>query len=125
MLYAILCYNSEEVVGGWSQDEDATVMGQLDAVHRRLAEQGKFGPAARLAFTDSARTLMKGHEPPLVVDGPFAETKEQLLGFYVMDCADMDEAMGVAQDLERANPGVGAYEVRPVRMFLPGVGVEG
>jgi hypothetical protein len=125
MLYAILCYNSEEVVAGWSDDEDAVVMDRLDAVHRRLADQGKLGPAARLAFTDSARTLVKGHEPPLVVDGPFAETKEQLLGFYVVDCADMDEAMGVAQDLERANPGVGAYEVRPVRMFLPGVGVEG
>ncbi len=125
MLYAILCYNSEEVVGGWSPDEDAAVMARLDAVHQGLSDTGKLGPAARLGFTDTARTLMKGHAPPLVVDGPFAETKEQLLGFYVVDCADMDEATGVAQDLERANPGVGAYEVRPVRLFLPGVGVEG
>jgi hypothetical protein len=125
MLYAILCYNSEEVVAGWSEDEDATVMGRLDAVHQGLADAGRLGPAARLAFTDTARTLMKGHEPPLVVDGPFAETKEQLLGFYVVDCADMDEAVEVAKDLERANPGVGAYEVRPVRLFLPGGDVEG
>jgi hypothetical protein len=123
MLYAILCYNSEAVVGVWSQAEDETVMARLDAVHQGLSDAGRLGPAVRLDFTDTARTLIKGHQPPVVVDGPFAETKEQLLGFYVVDCADADAAMEVAKDLERANPGVGAYEVRPVRLFLPGVGV--
>ena len=54
-----------------------------------------------------------------VIDGPFAETKEQLLGFYVVDCDDLDEALGFARDLAKANPG-GAYEIRPVRLFLPG-----
>ena len=114
MLYAILCYNSEEVVGGWSQDEDATIMGRLDAVHQGLADSGRLGPAARLAFTDAARTLVKGHEPPLVVDGPFAETKEQLLGFYIIDCASLDQAIATAKDLAKANPGTGSYEIRPV-----------
>lgn len=120
MLYAILCYNSEAVVGAWSQAEDETVMTRLDAVHQGLSDRGQLGPAVRLAFTDTARPLMKGHQPPLVVDGPFAETKEQLLGFYVVDCPDADAAMDVAKDLEKANPGVGAYEVRPVRLYLPG-----
>jgi hypothetical protein len=61
-----------------------------------------------------------------VVDGPFAETKEALLGFYLVECQSQDEAMGIAKDLEKANPGVGAYEVRPVRYFLPaGVGAGG
>jgi hypothetical protein len=63
---------------------------------------------------------MKGHEPPLVIDGPYAETKEQMLGFYVVDCESQDEAVAIAQDLERANPGIGGYEIRPVRLFLPG-----
>ncbi len=67
MLYAILCYNSEDAVAGWSDDEDATVMARLDAVHQGLANAGRLGPAARLAFTDAARTLVKGHEPPLVL----------------------------------------------------------
>jgi hypothetical protein len=54
-----------------------------------------------------------------VLDGPFAETKEQLLGFYVVDCKNLDEALDVARDLGAANPG-GAYEIRPVGLFTPG-----
>ncbi|MGK9230709.1 YciI family protein [Inquilinus limosus] len=120
MLYAILCYNSEEVLSAWTQEEDDAVMARLDVVHKRLADQGKLGPAARLAFTSAATTLMKGHQPPLVIDGPYAETKEQMLGFYVVDCESKEEAVAIAKDLEQANPGLGGYEIRPVRLFLPG-----
>jgi hypothetical protein len=69
--------------------------------------------------TTAATTLRKHADPPLVLDGPYAETKEQLLGFYVIDCDDLEAALAVARDLARANPG-GAYEVRPLRLFLPG-----
>lgn len=69
--------------------------------------------------TTSATTFRKDREPPLVTDGPFAESKEQLLGFYVVDCASLDEALETARDLARANPG-GAYEIRPVAVFHPG-----
>jgi hypothetical protein len=119
MLYAILCYNSEAVVNSWTKEQDDAVMGRLNGVHEKLARQGKLGPAARLMPTTTARTLMKGHQPPLVVDGPFAETKEALLGFYVIDCESTEEALQIAKELEQANPGLGAYEVRPVRLFLP------
>jgi hypothetical protein len=119
MLYAFLCYNDEDAVFSWSQEEDDAVMAKLDVVHQRLAKAGKFGPAARLMPTTAASTLRKDQDPPLVLDGPFAETKEQLLGFYVIDCADLEEALGVARDLAKANPG-GAYEVRPLRLFVPG-----
>ena len=124
MLYAILCYNSQEAVGAWTEAEDQAVMGRLDAVHQRLLDAGRLGPAARLGFTDTARTLLKNTDPPMVIDGPYAETKEQMLGFYVVDCADAEAAMDVAKDLERANPGVGGYEVRPIRLFIPGAGVS-
>jgi hypothetical protein len=53
----------------------------------------------------------------VVFDGPFAETKEQFLGFYVADCANMDEAVAFARDLAEANPGLGCYEIRPLRFF--------
>jgi hypothetical protein len=69
--------------------------------------------------------LKKGHQPPLVIDGPYAETKEQLLGFYTVDCESMQEAEEIAKELERANPGPGAYEIRPVRLFVPGALKEG
>jgi hypothetical protein len=118
MLYTLLCYNSEDVVFSWSQEEDDVVMGRLSVVHERLHKEGKLGPSLRLLPTTAATTLRKG-EPPLVVDGPFAETKEQLLGFYVIDVADLEEALGIARELAAANPG-GAYEIRPVRLFLPG-----
>jgi hypothetical protein len=68
--------------------------------------------------TTAATTLRKNQDPPLVIDGPFAETKEQLLGFYVIDVENLDEALEVARELARANPG-GAYEIRPVALFNP------
>lgn len=119
MLYAILCYHSEDVVCSWTKEEDDAVMARLAVVHERLAREGKLGPVARLLPTTAATTLRKDGEPPLVIDGPFAETKEQLLGFYVLDCASFDEALEAARDLGRANPG-GAYEIRPIGIFKPG-----
>jgi hypothetical protein len=123
MLYALLCYNSEDMVFSWSKEEDDAVMAKLGAVHGRLAEQGKLGPSLRLLPTTAATTLRKS-DPPMIIDGPFAETKEQLLGFYVMDLENLEEALAVARDLGEANPG-GAYEIRPLRLFLPGTLPEG
>jgi len=119
MLYAILCYNSEDVVGAWTKEEDEEVMARLAVVQGRLREQGRLGPVARLLPTTAATTLRKGGDEPLVIDGPFAETKEQLLGFYIVDCADLDAALDVARDLAAANPGTGSYEIRPVGAFFP------
>ena len=88
-------------------------MRKLDMVQGKLARQGRLGPVARLLPTTAATTLRKSQDPPLVIDGPFAETKEQLLGFYIVECAGLDEALETAQELAAANPG-GAYELRPV-----------
>jgi hypothetical protein len=118
MLYAILCYNDEDTVGSWTKEQDAAVMKKLAVVQEKLTQQGRLGPVARLLPTTAATTLRKD-DPPLVLDGPYAETKEQLLGFYVVDCKDLDEALAVARDLGAANPG-GAYEIRPVGQFAPG-----
>lgn len=121
MQYAILCYDSEEVVTAWSPEEAAAVMARLGAVQAGLAAQGRLGPVARLLPTTAATTVRKGREP-LVLDGPFAETKEQLLGFFIVDCADLDEAIATAKDLARASGSAGAYELRPLALFRPGGG---
>ena len=118
MLFMLLCYNNEAEVMGWTPEQDAAVMDRLSVVHDRLTAQGKLGPSGRLQGTSSAKTLVKS-DAPFVIDGPFAETKEQFLGFYVLDVADMDEALDIARELGVANPG-GAYEVRPLRLYLPG-----
>jgi hypothetical protein len=118
MLYAILCYNDEDLVWSWSQEEDQAVMARLGIVQERLIKAGKMGPSLRLLPTTSATTLRKSEEPPLIIDGPFAETKEQLLGFYVIEVADLDDALEVARELAGANPG-GAYELRPIALYHP------
>ncbi|MET3667573.1 YciI family protein [Caulobacter sp. 1776] len=119
MLYAILCYNQEDVICAWSKEHKDGVMQKLMTVQQRLSREGRLGPVARLMPTTAATTLRKDREPALVLDGPFAETKEQLLGFYVVDCDSLDGALEIAKDLGKANPG-GSYEIRPIALFQPG-----
>jgi hypothetical protein len=118
MLYTILCYNDEDVVWSWNKEQEAAVMARIGVVQERLTKAGKLGPSLRLLPTTSATTLRKTQDPPLVIDGPFAETKEQLLGFYVIDVAGLEEALDVARELAAANPG-GSYELRPVAVYQP------
>jgi hypothetical protein len=119
MLYAILAYHAEADVMSWTPQQDAAVMTDLREVHDLLTQQRQLGPAARLGSTKQARTL-RGPGDGLIVDGPFAETKEALLGFYVIDCANEEAAIEAARRLRRANPSA-VYEIRPLRLYLPGV----
>jgi hypothetical protein len=114
MLYSLLCYNKEDIVWSWSKEEDDAVMGRLSVVHEKLVKEGKLGPSLRLLPTTAAATL-RGN---MVIDGPFAETKEQLLGFYVIDVENLEAALDVAKQLSAANP-TSVYEVRPVALFVP------
>ena len=115
MLYALLCYNKEDVVWSWSKEEDDAVMNRLSVVHEKLTREGKLGPALRLLPTSAATTL---RSQDLVIDGPFAETKEQLLGFYVIDVENLDAALDIARQLSAANP-TSVYEIRPIALYLP------
>jgi hypothetical protein len=100
MLYAILCYNNEDEVFSSSKEKNDAVMAKLGAVQEKLARQGT--------------TLRKDREPGLVLDGPPAETKEQLLGFYVVDFANLEEAIACTRELGQVNPGgVGRPAGRP------------
>ena len=118
MLYALLCYNDEDTVWAWDKEQEGEVMQRLGVVRDRLERAGKLGPSLRLLPTTAATTFRKS-DPPLVIDGPFAETKEQLLGIYIVDVADLDEALQIAKDLGEANPG-GAYEIRPLAVYNAG-----
>ncbi|WP_077962623.1 YciI family protein [Ensifer adhaerens] len=119
MLYAVFCYNNENVTNTWSKEEDERVMRDMAAVERKYAEAGKLGPIARLMPTISATTLRHSHAETIITDGPFAETKEQLLGFFVIDCVSLDEALEFARDLGTANPSAGSYEIRPLAIYKP------
>ena len=121
MLYAVLCYNNEEMVCGWTKEQDDAVMAALSVAHDKWEKAGKLKPSIRLLPTSAATTLHK--QSDMVFDGPYAETKEALLGFYIIDVDGLDEGLEFARDLGKANPG-GAYELRPIQLYLPGGPIE-
>ncbi len=121
MLYTVLCYNDEAAVFSWTKEEDDAVMGRLNVVHQKWEAKGKLKPSIRLLPTSAATTLRKKDNE--VLDGPYAETKEQLLGFYVIEVDNLEEGLQFARELTAANPG-GAYELRPIMIYNPGAPVE-
>ncbi len=122
MYYAILAYHADDAFETWSEEEDAALMSDLLKINDRLVAEKHLGPAARLGPTEGARTLRGksgGRGGDMVIDGPFAETKEQLLGLYVVDCATREAAIAIARDLRRVNP-TAVYEIRPIALYRPG-----
>lgn len=119
MLYAMFCYDDEKVTGAWTKEQDEAAMTRLLAVQDKLRAEKRLGPVARLMTTPSAKTVRKGKDA-MVIDGPFAETKEQLLGFFIIDCESLDEAIATAKELGTANGTEGCYEIRPLSFFNVG-----
>jgi len=82
-------------------------------------KSGKLGVSLRLLPTTAAATLRTAQNgEALVLDGPFAETKEQLLGFFIVDTDNLEEALDIARDLAAAKTG-STYEVRPIALYFP------
>ena len=121
MMYAVLCYNDEATVFSWTKEEDDAVMARLNVVHEKWEKAGKLKPSLRLLPTSAATTLRK--KDGVVLDGPYAETKEQLLGFYIIDVEGLEEGLAFTRELTKANPG-GAYELRPILLYNPGAPAE-
>jgi hypothetical protein len=119
MLYAILAYHVENEIASLTPQQDAALMEDLNEVHDRLLQRGQIGPAARLGATEGA-CVLRGPGAGTVVDGPFTESKEALLCFYVIDCADRDAAIAAARELRGVNPGA-MYEIRAIRLYRPGL----
>jgi hypothetical protein len=121
MLYAVLIYDLESEVGNLNERELDKLITNHGRVQERLAAEKKLGPVVRLLPTTAATTLKQREN--VIVDGPFAETKEQLLGFYMIDCATHDEAMQAAKLIGGAC-NARTLEVRPVQLFYPGIGLQ-
>lgn len=114
MRYMMLVYTREDV--GLSPQE----MEQVGSTHRALMDEtaklGILQSAAPLALTNTAKTIRHQNGEALVIDGPFAETKEQLAGYYILDCKDMDEAIEWAKKIPTECGGAqGSIEIRPLR----------
>ena len=119
MRYMFLIYSRETEMAGLS----AAAMDELRAAHRAVMDEtrakGVFHGAEPLHPTATATTVRMNGGKPLVLDGPFAETKEQLAGYYILDCTDLDEAIAWAARIPTACKGrEGCIEIRPI-MALP------
>jgi hypothetical protein len=120
MLYAFLCCHDEAVVNSWTKEEDDAVLAKRYKVTDKLAAAGRLGPALRLMPTTASTTVrMQGKtgRDPVVLDGPFAETKEALLGFYLIECDSLEDAIEVAKEIGRDEKVV--FEIRPVKLYVP------
>ena len=112
MLYTLLIYQAEEEVEAMSEAEHEAVLAEHRKLHEVTRGKGKFVSASRLVPTGAATTLRRKGGTPQLIDGPFAETKEQLLGLYILDCDSLEEAT----DFAKMIPSVptGCIEVRPI-----------
>jgi hypothetical protein len=113
MRYMFLVYTRE---GEMSPEDMAEVMAGHRAVMEETAKLGILHGAEPLQPTMTATTVRHQGGKPLVTDGPFAETKEQLGGYYIIDCKDLDEAIAWASKIPtKCRGGQGCIEVRPIR----------
>ncbi len=116
MKYAIFCYGQEGVTDALTPAQDEAMMRTIGDTSEALRAEGKLGASGRLMTTSSAVTVRHGGAQTLVLDGPFAETKEHLLGFYLIDCDSLEAAIDAARRLAKGRT-PGALEIRPLRTF--------
>ena len=109
MKYILLIHGAEN---SWNEDERRTCMNESLVVCDELTAQGKYLGASPLQSVTTAATVRVRDGRTLVTDGPFAETTEQLGGYYLLDLADLDEAIAVAARIPPASKG--AVEIRPL-----------
>lgn len=115
MQYMLLIYDDESVWTGMPEEERNAVMQEYFAYTEALRDAGKYVAADALQPTNTAKTIQIRDGAPLTTDGPFAETKEQLGGYYVVDVDSEEEALEWAAKIPSAR--YGKIEVRPVVVF--------
>lgn len=117
MKYILLIYSNERQDADQSPEAMQAEMGQWWAYTNELKASGAHLGGEALQPTESATTVRRRGGKLLTTDGPFAETKEQLGGYYVIDVPDLDEAIRWASKIP--NIGRGSIEVRPLMVFEP------
>ncbi|HEU4559609.1 MAG TPA: YciI family protein [Longimicrobium sp.] len=115
MKYLCLIYDDENAWATLPQDESDAIMGEYFAFTNGIQESGQYVAGEALQPTSTATTLRIRNGKLSTTDGPFAETKEQLGGFYLIEARDLNEAIQVAAKIPSAR--FGSIEVRPVVDF--------
>lgn len=117
MKYLALVYYQESVVDNMSEREWHDLNQECIRGVERLSESGHFVDGSPLQPVETATTVRVRQGETLITDGPFAETKEQLAGFYMLEARDLNEALQLASRIPPAR--FGSIEVRPVRELPP------
>jgi len=112
MKYVLLVYGEEKDLFALSPERSAKLDADSLAYDRELDQQGKLIIAQALQPVKTSKSLRRRKGKRLVTDGPFAETKEQLLGFVMVEAADLDEALAIADGIPLAE--LGTVEVRTI-----------
>jgi hypothetical protein len=112
MKYMLLIYDDEQTWVTMSEADRNQMMADYGAFTNEIVEAGQFLAGAPLLPTSTATSVRVRESKPLVTDGPFAETREQLGGYYLVNAKDLDEAIALAARIPSAK--LGTIEVRPV-----------
>jgi hypothetical protein len=112
MRYLLMICNDEAAFGALSPQEGAAMLEEYNRFGEEMAQRGVLVGGERLRPSSDATTVQVRDGKVLTADGPFAETKEQVGGYYVVDCKDLDEAIEVAARVPGARHG--SIEVRPI-----------
>jgi len=115
----LLIYSNERATEASLPEEQGRIAAEHAAVMAETGKRGILKGAEPLEPTSTATTVRVQDGRVLVTDGPFAETKEQVAGYYILDCKDLDEAIEWAAKIPTACAGgSGCVEVRPIRTIL-------
>jgi hypothetical protein len=112
MRYALLIYASEQDWASQTEEESQAVNQEYMAFTKDIVDRGQMAGGEALQPTATATTVRVRDGETLTTDGPFAETKDQLGGFYLVDCKDLDEAIEVAARIPDVRRG--SIEIRPI-----------
>jgi hypothetical protein len=116
MRYMLLVYTREDGLARRSSEEMQQVMSGHYAAMNDARARGALEKAEPLGNSSTATTVRMQDGTPIISDGPFAETKEQLAGYYILDCRDLDEAIAWASRIPTACGGLqGCVEIRPIQ----------
>jgi hypothetical protein len=112
MKYMLLIYDEEQAWNKYTEAEQMKIYGEYRALIEELKASGKYVSGSQLQPIATATSVRLRDGKELVTDGPFAETHEQLGGYFLIEAANLDEAIAVAKRIPTAN--VGTIEVRPL-----------
>jgi hypothetical protein len=117
MQYLLLIYDEEKKLDAMTPDEAQAFLGAYGAFTKEIIGSGHFKAGEALKPISTATTVRVREGKTLTTDGPFAETREQLGGFYLIEAKDLDDAIAVAARIPSAK--IGSIEVRPIMVWAP------